>query len=64
MNRTRAAAHRGNHLRGLRVLNDPAASAADGPLCLSPSVYRQKFLLKYTLIRTGEVKSASNPRPH
>ena len=34
------------------------------PLCLSPSVYRQKNLPKYTLIHTGELKSASNPRLH
>ena len=47
-----------------RILDDMAVSAAQGPLCLAPSVYRQKILLKYTLIRTGELKSVSNPRRH
>ena len=47
-----------------RILDDTAVSAAQGPLCLAPSVYRQKILLKYTLIRTGELKSVSNPRRH
>jgi hypothetical protein len=47
-----------------RTLDDIAASAAQGPLCQAPSVSRQKILLKYTLIRTGELKSVSNPRRH
>ena len=66
------APHRGTASRpravtifaAFRILDDMAVSAAQGPLCLAPSVYRQKILLKYTLIRTGDLKSVSNPRRH
>jgi hypothetical protein len=66
------APHRGTASRpravtisaAFRILDNTAVSVAHGPLCLALSVYRQKILLKYTLIRTGELKSASNPRRH